>query len=720
MEPNNSYGGYGAYGAYGAYGKYPQKPVSVLWSKARIQVKRYLSLLNRFGWLLPLTTSLGICVTAWIVSQMPPDYKSEGDILVGPSVQLQEGAIYSEQMDFYYGTQIELMTSPEVRRAALQRVQTLHPDLQPEHVSLSVTQRPHASIFNLQVDAESAVYAQTFLDSIMDEYIETKRQMRLQKSDSTTLAIQDELAGKGRDIDADDAAMHDFQEKNNIGFLQQEGNDAAVYLAQRKRQLADLQIEFNLLQLLDLDQNLDREQSSGTLPAGTSSTDANGKSDGDSLTSMGPVADYQKAKQQLELLKAQRAQLAHNLRPAHPTMVALDAEIQKENDLIQTLRGESVEALKTRRDSIQIQIQNLQSVIKDWEAKALDLSGRISEFDKLKTKSDRDKEEYERLLGSKDSVTETKNVDQDSATIWDKASEGVSAKPGWIKIIMAGIGSGLLAGLAILFCIDQLDDRIGSFIELQTHFPETIVGQIPREKLTEETALLRQNDDRLAMLEAFRSIRSSLIFFPVEGTRPKTLIVTSALPNEGKTTISANLAITMAFSGARTLLVDADMRRGRLSHLFGITEGNGFSSVLIKTLPWPEAVHQTNIDNLFLISCGPPLKHPSEHLLGRVADQFLKDVYAKYDYVIFDSPPVTLLDDTLSLAPKIDGVMVVVRFGVSAVRTTRRTLELLAQRQANILGLICNDVAMSESESNYGYYYRQTVASYIKEARATA
>jgi Mrp family chromosome partitioning ATPase len=114
------------------------------------------------------------------------------------------------------------------------------------------------------------------------------------------------------------------------------------------------------------------------------------------------------------------------------------------------------------------------------------------------------------------------------------------------------------------------------------------------------------------------------------------------------------------------------------------------------------------------------LKHPAEHLLGKVADQFLKDVYQQYDYVIFDSPPVTLLDDTLSLAPKVDGTMIVVRFGFSSVRTTRRTLELLSQRQANILGLICNDVNISESEYNYGYYYRQTVESYHKEARATA
>jgi capsular exopolysaccharide synthesis family protein len=470
--------------------------------------------------------------------------------------------------------------------------------------------------------------------------------------------------------------------------------------------------------MLDLDQNLDRQHE--TLPTDADATvtaNGSGTPDTDAIGNAGPIADYQKAKQEVELLQAKRASMAQRLRPAHPDMIAIDQQIETQNELIKALRSQSVEELKTRRDSIQIQIQNLEGVVKEWEAKALDLSTRMAEYDKIKTKEDRAKEEYERLLSSMNSVTVTKNVDQDSIMIMEQASPGVSVKPGWGKIILAGMAGGLLVGLGILFCIDQLDDRIGSFIELQSQFPETILGQIPREKFTGEFALLHHNDDRFALLEAFRSLRSSLIFFPTESARPKTLVITSALPNEGKTTISANLAITMAFSGAKTLVIDADMRRGKLSHLFGVTEGNGLSSILMGIVPWKEAIHQTTVDNLSLISCGPPLKHPAEHLLGRVADQFLKEIYAQYDYVIFDSPPVTLLDDTLSLAPKVDGTMVVVRFGVSSVRTTRRTLELLGQRQTNVLGLICNDVHLAESEYNYGYYYRQTIDAYSKDPK---
>jgi capsular exopolysaccharide synthesis family protein len=244
-------------------------------------------------------------------------------------------------------------------------------------------------------------------------------------------------------------------------------------------------------------------------------------------------------------------------------------------------------------------------------------------------------------------------------------------------------------------------------MELQTHFPETLPGQIPEEKLDESNSLLRGDDDRQALLEAFRTLRSSIIFLPVEGKKPKTLVVTSALPDEGKTTVSSNLAVTLAFSGARTLIVDADLRRGQVSRVFGAVDCNGFSNVLLQKKTWRECVYTTSIPNLFIMPCGPAMHHTSEHLLGNVTDQFLVNIYSQFDYVVFDSPPVVILDDTLCLAPKCDATLFVLRFNTSTVRPSRRALDLLQHRQANVIGLVCNGVTASETEYNYNYNYRQ-------------
>ena len=158
--------------------------------------------------------------------------------------------------------------------------------------------------------------------------------MRSQKSESTTAAIQDELVRLEKEMQAEEEEMHEFQKQNNIGFLQEEGNSAGLYLAGLNRQLADLKTEYDLLALLDLDQNLDRGQTGN--PGAADS--ANGR-DATTMSAYGPLAEYQKAKQQLQLLKAEREDFSRYLRPKHPTIVSLDEQITRGEKLIDAFRS---------------------------------------------------------------------------------------------------------------------------------------------------------------------------------------------------------------------------------------------------------------------------------------------------------------------------------------------------------------------------------------------
>ncbi len=675
-----------------------QQSFSSIWSKGRVQVLRYLGILKKRWWVLVLTIAIGLCGAAWYVSQMPPAFLSVGRMMVSGQIRLTEGAVYSEELVNFYGTQVELMQSGEVRKRALARVAALHPELKPEPVKLEVGQLPRASIFMMRTVGESPLYTQAFLDACMEEYVASKKEMRSQKSESTTAAIQDELVRLEKEMEAREEEMHTFQKENNIGFLHEEGNSAGLYLAQLNRQLADLKTEFDLLKLLDLDQNLDREHTA--VPSATGTTGGRDAT----VANYGPMAEYQRAKQQLQILKTEKEDFSRFLRPKHPTIVALDEQIARGESLIESFRTQSVETLKNRRESIRLQIQNIEGVIKEWSVKALELSGRIAEFDKIKSKSERLKSQYDRLLANLRSVDVTKNFDQDSISILEKAGAPISTKPGLEKIMLQGLGIGALIGLLILFIMDKLDDRIGSFVEFRSQFTEHILGEIPRENIVGELALIKRHDPRHAFLESFSTLRSSLIFLPVTGARPKTLMITSAVPGEGKSTVSSNLAIALAFSGAKVLLVDADMRRGKVHDLFNVPRENGLSDVLQRRLPWSEAILPTHIENLSILQRGKPVPHPAEYLLGQMTDQFLRESYSKFDYIILDSAPVMVADDALSLAPKIDGVLFVVRFGYSSSRQSRRAIELLTARQVNVLGLVCNDVKASEAEYGYGDY----------------
>src|SRR5438132_13149886 len=151
----------------------------------------------------------------------------------------------------------------------------------------------------------------------------------------------------------------------------------------------------------------------------------------------------------------------------------------------------------------------------------------------------------------------------------EMATASISVRPGLIKRLLIGFGIGALAGLAIIILLDRIDDRMASFSEFQHHFSENVLGQIPKEKTKGKVDLLPPDDSRHVFAESYRNIRSSILFMPYEGPRPKTILVTSAVPNEGKSTVSANLAIALALSGARTLLIDGDLRRGALREQFG-------------------------------------------------------------------------------------------------------------------------------------------------------
>jgi capsular exopolysaccharide synthesis family protein len=187
--------------------------------------------------------------------------------------------------------------------------------------------------------------------------------------------------------------------------------------------------------------------------------------------------------------------------------------------------------------------------------------------------------------------------------------------------------------------------------------------------------------------------------------------VTSSVPNEGKSLTAANLSITMASSGSRVLLVDADSRKGTLHTRFEVPAIPGFSDVLAKGLNWEEVVQVTKFPNLSLLPQGTFVPNPSELYISDATKKFLQDALAKYDYVILDTVPVMAADDVTSLAPHVDGVVFVIRAEFTSARVARAALYSLYQRQVRVLGLIFNS-ARPNFEDYYYYRYKGYYKTY--------
>jgi capsular exopolysaccharide synthesis family protein len=215
--------------------------------------------------------------------------------------------------------------------------------------------------------------------------------------------------------------------------------------------------------------------------------------------------------------------------------------------------------------------------------------------------------------------------------------------------------------------------------------------------------------------EAFRTVRTG-IFFSAPEKELKRILVTSSIPGEGKTMLATNTAITMAQSGYKTLLVDADMRHPELHKSLQVIASRGLSNVLVGDAEPQEVISPTQIENLDLLPCGPIPPNPAELLGSQMLKTFLGKVEQKYDKIVFDSPPVISVTDPLVLATFVDGVLMVIQAGKCAKPLVLRSKEQLEAVKARIVGAVLNDVTSEVGRYYYrDYYYYRYYSGYYGE-----
>src|SRR6266487_4447393 len=672
---------------------------------------RYKNLLRRRWWVLPITLAIGLGIQGYRILKAPPTYVSVGRMIVSIKLQIQTGSVYTEEISRFLDTQVALMKSGTVMNRATDRVRALKPNLPAGPVALAISLSPKTTIFNFQVVGHEPEYVQAYLDACIEEYTNLKKEMRATTSETTLAGITDQLVKLDRELKENEGELLNFQASNSVVVLQEQGNSAGNYLAQLNRQLADLKREFNLLTMLNFDQNLERQQKKDTLPL------AAGDKSPDSAQVKFLSPDYLKAKQEIQLKKAELLEWSEFYKPKHPRMIALNEEITRREKLLDIFKQQSSEQLENRRNSLDLEIKNLEQDFKKWEAQSLDISKKMADYDRLRANKQRVQSQYDRLLGAMQTLGVDKDINAESVTVLEKASPGLPARGNPAKaLIIAGV-IGLLAGVGFLLLVDRFDDRPASFTDLQDSFDEPVLGQIPLQYTNAKLGdiqLIQPDDARHAFVESYRNLRSSLLYMATEGKRPRIILVTSAIPSDGKSMTTANLAITMALSGSRALLVDADLRKGRLHHQFGLPSTQGSNEVLSRELPWDQTVQSTSVPTLSLLPRGSLSRNPGEMFLSQKMRGLLKELSAQFDYVIIDSAPVMAADDVTSLSPHVEGVIFVIRAAYTSARVACAALDLLYQREVDVLGLVFNGVEINASEY---YYYKYK--DYYAEARTT-
>jgi tyrosine-protein kinase Etk/Wzc len=286
--------------------------------------------------------------------------------------------------------------------------------------------------------------------------------------------------------------------------------------------------------------------------------------------------------------------------------------------------------------------------------------------------------------------------------------------------LILGVMVGLGLGLGITFVREYLDTSLKTVEDVE-RMNMPVLGSIPfivqqgkiksgrgenGEVMRIESRLITHFAPKSPVSEAYRSVRTNIQYAKADSPI-KTVLVTSSGPGEGKSTSVANLAITFAQTDAKTLLVDTDLRRPVLHAIFGHTRNEGLTNILVGRISADEAIKPTKIGNLDLLTSGTIPPNPSELLSSNMMETFLDEAKSKYDIVLFDTPPVIAVTDAAILAAKLDGLILVIRSGVTDKEALLRSRTLIEKVNAKILGVLVNGINFNQLYGSYNYYYYQ-------------
>ncbi|MBN1493707.1 MAG: CpsD/CapB family tyrosine-protein kinase, partial [Candidatus Omnitrophica bacterium] len=294
-----------------------------------------------------------------------------------------------------------------------------------------------------------------------------------------------------------------------------------------------------------------------------------------------------------------------------------------------------------------------------------------------------------------------------------------------------------LFAIMVGFAVENIDASISTIEDVEKNIGLPVFGTVPyiqgkkaygflglrRSKEREQRSrLISIYDPKACELESIKTLRTHIVQV-MRKENKKVMLFSSALQQEGKSSIAANMAVLLANLGMKTLLLDANMRRPTVYKFYGVSREPGLSDILVGKIPWQEAVrnaadlitgeldvdkllHLQGLDNLRIITCGTRTPNPAELLHHYGMDRLLADLRVAYDAVIIDCPPVLPVTDTLALANKVDGVVVIYRVGKTKRDMLRRTKVQLQSVGAEICGVILNDIKKEEQLGAAAYQYK--------------
>jgi exopolysaccharide transport family protein len=589
--------------------------------------------------------------------------------------------------------------------------------------SLKVALAPNTHIIEVHYRSPDKDLAANVVNTLMTTYTENNFKSRFDSTMQASDWLSKQLVDLQMKVETSQEKLVHYQKEHEILGIDEKQNITTAKLDELNKALTSAESE-----------RMDKESVYRLVQAG----------DTESVASAATILDEagansQSASNLLENLRAkgaelkiQAAELSTQFGPAYPKLSQINNQL-KEIDaqlLAETkkmggkIKGQYLAALQ--RENM------LHDALEKQKQEANKLNESAIEYSLLKRDLETNRQLYEGLLEKLKQAGVSAGLRSNNFRIVDVARVPMGPiEPNIPRNLSFAFMLGLTSGVGLAFLLEGLDNTVRTTEQAQMISGLPPLGMIPLGSRTareganskrlviatsnEAVELITQVRPQSQMAESYRALRTSLLLSNL-GAPPKVIMVTSALPQEGKTTTSINCAVVLAQKGIRVLLIDADLRRPSIHKTLGMGPRSGLSNVLTGSATLESAITRSSIlPNLDVLPAGTPPPNPAELLASTNMRDVLQDLRGHYDHIVVDTPPTLSVTDAVVLSPRADAIVLVIRSGQTTKQALRRSRDILMQVNAKVSGVLLNAVDLSSPDYYYYYEYQGKYSGYYQD-----
>jgi capsular exopolysaccharide synthesis family protein len=579
--------------------------------------------------------------------------------------------------------------------------------------SLQVALVPNTRIIEIHYRSPDRNLAARVVNALASTYVEQNFKTRFESTMQASDWLSRQLVDLQVKVETSQEKLVQYQKEHEILGIDEKQNITTAKLDELNRELTSAE-----------SLRMEKEAVYRMVQAGNSdSVAAAANADPAGKTSSTGSTLLEKLREQEADIKIQIAQLSAQFGPAYPKLAQLNSQL---SEVENQSRVETKKVEARLRDDYMAAVQRenlLHAALEQQKQEENKLNESAIEYSLLKRDVDSNRTLYEGLLEKLKEAGVTAGLRSNNFRIVDVARVPTTpAEPNIPRNLALALALGLTTGIGLVFVLEGIDNTVRTPEQAQAISGLPSLGMIPlgsrsapeltsRPRLSlasskEAVELVTQSRPKSQMAESYRALRTSLLLSSTGGP-PKVILITSALPEEGKTTTSLNSAIVLAQKETRVLLIDADLRRPSIHKTLGMGPRIGLSNVLTGSATLEEAIVRSSIlPNLFILPAGTPPPNPAELLASTNMKDVLTQLSEEYDHVVIDTPPTLSVTDAVVLSTRADRVILVIRSGQTTKQALRRARDTLMQVNARVCGVLLNAVDLNSPDYYYYYEYR--------------